>query len=386
MRLTKEGKFILMCLTFLMPSSSAEEQLTVNQLVVGSIPTWAATLKPADFAGFFCACVLALTGRILGLALMRSMNSQDFKIIVLCGAQSPEREVSVRSGTACAEALRSTFPETELRVLEENALPEDLNPQRDIIFPVIHGDYGEDGKIQRELESRGFSYAGCDTASSEICIDKSITKKIMREHGIPATDDITFRVSARPDVSAVIAHLGEALVVKPADKGSSVGLFLPTGSAELQTVLEGNLSAAEKWIIEPRLSGRELTVGLLGGKAMGIVEIRPKTGVYDFTNKYTSGNTEYLFPAPIEESIAARIKAQAEKLFTVCGCRDFSRADVILCPDGSFYFLEVNTIPGLTATSLLPKSASCVGLDFPALTAAMIRPAIERFKNREGNL
>lgn len=308
------------------------------------------------------------------------MKSQDFRIVVLCGAQSPEREVSVRSGTACAEALKENFPSVDLRVLEGNSLPADLDPKRDVVFPVIHGDYGEDGRIQRDLEGLGFAYAGCDATSSEICIDKAITKKIMREHGIPVTEDFCFSPKALPEASELVARLGEALVVKPANKGSSVGLFLPTGIAELQAVLGGDLSAADKWIVEPRLSGRELTVGLLEGRAMGIVEIRPKCGVYDFTNKYTSGNTEYLFPAPLDESLAGEIKAAAERLFAACGCRDFSRADVILCANGDFYFLEVNTMPGLTATSLLPKSASCVGLDFPALTEAMIRPAIERFK------
>lgn len=367
--------------TSLMPSSSVEEQLTVNQLVVGSIPTWAATLKPASLQAFLY--LRFGFNRISdGRILVSDMSSQDFRIVVLCGARSPEREVSVRSGAACASALRERFSCVELRDLDENALPADLNPSRDVVFPVIHGDYGEDGKIQRDLEARGFAYAGCDSASSEICIDKSITKKVMRECGVPVTDDIVFSAAACPEAEAVVARLGEALVVKPADKGSSVGLFLPTGTAELAQVLRGDLSAAGKWIIEPRIAGRELTVGLLAGKAMGIVEIRPKVGVYDFTNKYTSGNTEYLFPAPIEASIAEAIKANAERIFSACGCRDFSRADVILCPDGSFYFLEINTMPGLTATSLLPKSAACVGLDFSSLTAAMIRPAIERFKNR----
>lgn len=307
------------------------------------------------------------------------MSKQNFKIVVLCGAQSPERAVSVNSGRACAEALMQAFPNTVLRVLETNALPDDLNPGTDIIFPVIHGDYGEDGQIQRELDARGFAYAGCGADASELCIDKINTKKVLRENGIPVTDDIAFTVKALPDAEAAVARIGNALVVKPADKGSSVGLFLPDGAEALKSVLAGDLSAAEKWMIEPRLSGRELTVGLLNGKAMGIVEIRPKTGVYDFTNKYTGGNTEYLFPAPIDAATTGAIQAAAEKIFTACGCRDFSRADVILLPNGTFYFLEVNTMPGLTATSLLPKSASCVGLDFSQLTQAMIRPAIERF-------
>lgn len=306
----------------------------------------------------------------------------DFRIVVLCGAQSPEREVSVRSGQACVNALRENFSASEIRILEENTLPEDLNPGTDIIFPVIHGDYGEDGKIQDELASRGFSYAGCEAKASRLCINKIDTKKTMREHAIPVTDDIAFSREMPPEVSRVISRLGESLVVKPADKGSSVGLFLPTGAEALQNVLSKDLGVTEKWMIEPRLHGRELTVGLLGGKAMGIVEIRPKVGVYDFTNKYTGGNTEYLFPAPLEESTTQKIKEAAEKIFEVCGCRDFSRADVILLPDGRFYFLEVNTMPGLTATSLFPKSASCCGLNFPSLVKAMIEPAIERFCKR----
>lgn len=310
------------------------------------------------------------------------MSKQDFKIVVLCGAQSPEREVSILSGRACAEALATQFPNTELRILETNALPAELNPETDIIFPVIHGDYGEDGKIQRDLDARGFAYAGCDARASELCIDKVATKKVLREHALPVTGDIAFTKDSCPHAEAVVEQLGNALVVKPADKGSSVGLFLPTGIDALKSVLTGDLSAADKWMIEPRLSGRELTVGLLNGKAMGIVEIRPKTGVYDFTNKYTGGNTEYLFPAPIEASTTQAIQAAAEKIFAACGCRDFSRADVILLPDGTFYFLEVNTMPGLTATSLLPKSASCVGLDFAQLTRAMITPAIERFRRQ----
>lgn len=312
------------------------------------------------------------------------MNKQDFRIVVLCGARSPEREVSIQSGRACAEALRAAFPRTELRTLDENHLPEDLDPATDVVFPVIHGDYGEDGGLQRDLEARGFAYAGCGVEASETCIDKAATKAVMRAHGVPAPDGIVFSADARPDAAEVVARLGAETVVKPADKGSSVGLFLPTGERELRAALEGDLSAAKKWIVEARLHGRELTVGLLEGRAMGVVEIRPKTGVYDFTNKYTSGNTEYLFPAPIDEAVAARIRASAETLFAACGCRDFARADVILSPDGTFRFLEVNTMPGLTATSLLPKSASCVGMDFPSLAAAMVRPAIARFRSRAG--
>jgi D-alanine-D-alanine ligase len=306
--------------------------------------------------------------------------SQDIEIVVLCGALSPERAVSLRSGAACAEALAKTFPNVRLVTLDENTLPAGLDPAKHVIFPVIHGDYGEDGRLQTELESRGFAYAGCDPEASALCIDKVATKRRVREAGVPVTADVRFAAESRPGALSVVRRLGREVVMKPADKGSSVGLHMLSGARSLGRVLgrirEGN------WMIEPRLRGRELTVGLLDGKAMGIVEIAPKSGDYDYKSKYTAGATQYLFPAPIPEETAAAIRTEAEKFFAACGCRDYARADVILLPSGKFRFLEINTIPGLTATSLLPKSASCVGIDFPALTRRMIEPALRRRESR----
>lgn len=304
-------------------------------------------------------------------------STEDFTIVVLCGAVSSEREVSLRSGAACAEALKASFPRVELRVLDENALPADLDPARHIIFPVIHGEYGEDGKIQRELDARGFAYAGCSAEACEICINKVITKEKLRAAGLPVTSEVAFSAEHRPQARALVGRLGRELVIKPADKGSSVGLYLLAGTRSAKRALAK--IRAGNWLAERRLYGRELTVGLIGGVSGGVVEIRPKSGAYDYRSKYTSGATEYLSPAPLPEIVAASIRADAEKIFAVCGCRDYSRADVILLPDGRYFFLEVNTMPGLTATSLLPKSAACIGLDFPALARKMIEPAIERF-------
>lgn len=304
------------------------------------------------------------------------MSAEDFTITVLCGAISPERDVSVRSGTACAVALKASFPQVELRVLDENALPADLDPKKHVVFPVIHGDYGEDGKIQRELEERGFAYAGCGVDACEICIDKSVTKEKLRAAGVPVTQDIVFTAENRPQAKSLVRRLGREIVIKPADKGSSVGLYLLSGTRAVKRVLSKIRSG--KWIAEPRIYGRELTVGLLGGNAGGVVEIRPKSGAYDYRSKYTAGATNYLAPAPLPECIAAAIRADAEKIFKLCGCRDYSRVDVMLLPDDRYFFLEVNTMPGLTATSLLPKSVSCIGVDFEKLVRKMIEPAIAR--------
>jgi D-alanine-D-alanine ligase len=138
------------------------------------------------------------------------------------------------------------------------------------------------------------------------------------------------------------------------------------------------IPATGQWMAERRLQGREMSIGILGGQAMGIVEIVPRKGVYDYQSKYTKGSSDYIYPAAVPGELTARIQAAAEALFRACGCRDFARADLFLEPDGQFYFLEINTMPGMTETSLMPKSASCAGLDFPALVQRMTAPVFAR--------
>ncbi len=308
----------------------------------------------------------------------------SFETVVLCGAISPEREVSLRSGAACADALKASFDRVSLHVLDENKLPAFLDPATHVVMPVIHGDYGEDGQIQSELEARGFAFAGCDSAAGRICISKTDTKKKFREAGLPVAPEVEFDFSETPSAREIAGALGtDDVVIKPADKGSSVGLHIVSGEPEIAGALKQLFPG--KWMVEPRIRGREMTIGILDGQAMGIVEIVPKAGGYDYKNKYTAGATDYLFPAKVPPAIAAQIAAAAERGFAACGCRDFARADFILLPDDSFVFLEINTMPGLTATSLLPKSASCVGLSFPELTRRMLSPAVARFNAKRKN-
>ena len=162
------------------------------------------------------------------------------------------------------------------------------------------------------------------------------------------------------------------------DQGSSVGLALP----EDKTALESALAALTpgNWIAEPRLVGRELSVGVLAGRAMGIVEIRPRSGVYDFASKYTKGATEYLAPAPLSGGATAAVRAAAEKAFAACGCRDYARVDFILISESAFFLLEINTLPGMKETSLLPMSARCAGLDFTGLVGELVKPAVRRLQ------
>jgi D-alanine-D-alanine ligase len=297
-------------------------------------------------------------------------------IVVLFGGVGSEREVSLRSGEAIAQALRVNFP-VEPLLLESEALPAALRADSQIVFPALHGSFGEDGGLQSLLEAAQIHFCGSDAAASRLCMDKSATKAIAREAGIPVPAAICFDGAAAPLADAVIEQLGASLVIKPADQGSSVGLHFTEHRSALGVTLSGIRSG--KWLIEQRIRGRELTVGVLKGAAMGVVEIVSRSGVYDYQAKYTPGSTEYLFPAHIEPKVEAHIKAYAEQLFDACGCRDFARIDFLL-EDQRPYFLEINTLPGLTATSLLPKSASCVGFDFEQLAALLVEPAIQRFQ------
>jgi len=298
------------------------------------------------------------------------------RMIVLYGGVGSEREVSLKSGEAVAQALRANF-EVEALVLEQESLPESLRSDAHIVFPALHGSFGEDGQLQALLEAADIHYCGSDAAASRLCMDKAATKAIARELQIAVPAALSFDGAHAPLADAVIDTLGPSLVIKPADQGSSVGLHFTEHRSALGVTLSGIRSG--NWLIEQRIRGRELTVGVLKGAAMGVVEIVSQTGVYDYQAKYTPGSTEYQYPADIEAAVEAKIKDHAEQLFDACGCRDFARIDFLL--EGTRpYFLEINTLPGLTATSLLPKSASCVGYDFEQLAAELVAPAIARFQ------
>ncbi len=297
-------------------------------------------------------------------------------IAVLAGGTSAEREVSLGSGRACAAALARSFPTRFIEVTADT-LPAGLDPRRDIVFSTLHGTFGEDGRMQRLLDAAGVHYAGCDAASSEVTMDKARTKQAAAARGVRVARDLRFAADAVPVADAVIAQLGDQVVVKPNDEGSSVGLSMVANRGELVAALAGIKRG--NWLIEERLRGRELSVGVLGGRAMGAVEIRPKSGVYDYESKYTKGATEYFAPAPLDEAVTTQVQRAAETAFAAGGCRDYARVDFILADKNLLYLLEINTLPGMKETSLLPMSARCAGLDFTALVREMVRPALQRF-------
>lgn len=297
-------------------------------------------------------------------------------IAVFAGGTSPEREVSLGSGKAVALGMAYNHP-TRFFTIDADALPEDLDPSRHIVCSTLHGVFGEDGGMQRLLEQAGVAYAGCDAKASDLTFDKWRTRQSVSAQGVQVAPGRVFQASAKPTAAALVAEYGEQVVLKPNRQGSSVGLQIVSTKVGLEIAL-GGIRQGE-WIAEERILGREFTVGILRGRAMGVVEVVPKSGVFDYTSKYTKGLTEYFAPAQISDEIATKLRTAAETAFAACGCRDYARIDFMLSGDGELYLLEINTLPGMKETSLLPMSARCVGLDFVALCREMVAPAVERF-------
>lgn len=296
-------------------------------------------------------------------------------ITVFCGGTSSEREVSLGSGHACALALARSYP-VMLHELDADALPPGLDPDTHVVFSTLHGGFGEGGGMQRLLDRAGLEYAGCGAASCELTIDKTRTKEVAAEAGVRVVEGMVFSAAEKPSAEEVEARLGLPLVVKPNDEGSSVGLRLVNDRAQLDAALAAIQRG--RWLIERRVLGRELSVGVLDGRALGVVEIRPKSGVYDYASKYTRGLTEYVAPAELPADTTAAVQRAAEMTFAACGCRDYARVDLMLSTAGDAYLLEVNPLPGMKETSLLPMSARCAGLDFTNLLRRMIGPALAR--------
>jgi D-alanine-D-alanine ligase len=298
-------------------------------------------------------------------------------IAVLAGGVSAEREVSLGSGAASAQALTRHFP-TRLFDVTSEAIPPELDPARYVVFSTLHGTFGEDGGMQRLLDAAGVHYAGCDAAASALTMDKVRTKRAAVARGVIGAKDLVFSADHKLPAAEIVAKLGDQLVLKPTDQGSSVGLHVIAKTAELEKALETVTSG--NWIVEQRIFGRELSVGVLNGHAMGVVEIRPKSGVYDFTSKYTKGMTQYFAPAELGDAVTAQVRSAAEAAFAACGCRDYARVDFIFSDKTGLFILEINTLPGMKETSLLPMSAHCVGLDFSALVRELVSPALQRFR------
>lgn len=277
------------------------------------------------------------------------------KVAVLMGGISAEREVSLNSGSSVLKALVELGYDAYPLVLDENNIGTALiENEFDIAYIALHGEFGEDGRVQAMLDILGKRYTGSSYSASCLTMDKIITKKLLANTGVTMAK--TYNTIDEVDSFPV--------VIKPAKEGSSVGLYICKNIEELRENYEKIKEKSP--IIEEFIKGEELTAGVLNGESLGVVKIIPKSGVYDYKSKYTKGSSEYQCPANIEKSIYEEAMRVAKMVHNIFALEGASRSDFIL-KEGKLYFLEVNTSPGMTETSLLPKLASLKGYTFKDL-------------------
>jgi D-alanine-D-alanine ligase len=287
-------------------------------------------------------------------------------IAVLKGGPSAEREVSLNSGKAVASGLRTSgYTVDEIDVTAHDF---SLDPSVEAVFIALHGDFGEDGGVQTLLHERNIPYTGTRFDKMPLSFDKRTTKKLLVKHGLPtAPYEVLSRGEART--------LALPAVIKPPVQGSSIGVHRVLQESEWAPALDEAFGYDQELLVESFVRGREFTVGMLGDDALPIIEIVAPEGNYDYAAKYTSGMTEYLVPAPISQSLTERMKALAMETFRVLGGRDLGRVDFMVNEAEELFILELNTIPGFTETSLLPKAARYSGLSFPDLCGRIMEMA-----------
>ena len=293
------------------------------------------------------------------------MGNKKLKVALLYGGFSKEREISIKSGKAVEEALKELG--FEYRVFDpinkEDFIYNIKKYKPDVAFIALHGKGGEDGQIQAILEFLNIKYTGSDSRTSAICIDKKLTKDILRNENIPVPEDYK------------LENIKFPAVLKPKDEGSSIGVYIVKNEKELKKVLD-NIKNVKDYMIEAYIEGRELTVSILNGKVLPVIEIKIEKGFYDFENKYISSKTKYLCPAPLHKTINEEIKKIAINSYKILGCKGAARIDIMLSKENIPYVLEVNTIPGMTSHSLLPKAAEKAGVSFNELVKEIIYGAI----------
>jgi D-alanine-D-alanine ligase len=288
---------------------------------------------------------------------------------VLQGGPGSERNVSLATAAGVSKALRSRGIEVvDVDVRDENfKVPNDV----DLAFITIHGTFGEDGQIQQILENRGVAYTGDGVEASRIAFDKILSKEKFIEHNVATPESEMIRAGERPKMSI-------PLVVKAARQGSTVGIVIVKNENELDAALKEAAKYDDKLLIEKFVSGRELTIGILGDQALPILEIIPKGGFYDFNTKYpflnpqAGASAEHVCPAKIDNALTKKIQELALAAFRALGLKVYGRVDVLLTETGEPFVLEVNTIPGMTEASLLPEGAAAAGISYPDLCLRII--------------
>ena len=293
------------------------------------------------------------------------------KIAVFKGGPSKEREVSLRTGSAIADALRTKgYQVEEIDITGPDfSVPE----ATEFVFIALHGTFGEDGQIQRLLDQRGIRYTGCGAHASALAFDKEKSKECFKIYQVPTPAGESLREGEK-------TTLFVPLVFKPACEGSSIGLEMVHRVEDIEPAFRRACQHGTIILAEKMIQGRELTVGIVEGEALPVVEIRPKTGTYDYQTKYTAGSSEYSCPAALSEKTTRAVQEAARKAYEALGCEVYARVDVLIDVDENPWVLEVNTIPGMTSTSLLPKAAKAAGIEFPELCEKILLSSEQKYR------
>lgn len=303
------------------------------------------------------------------------------RIGVLFGGPSSERDISIISGNAVYDSLfEKGLDLIKIDAKDADSLKDSiLKSNIDVAFIALHGRFGEDGQVQSILEDLGIPYTGSGPYASKLALDKVLSKEIFKKHNIPTPDYALLKKDQ--DYKAIIDGFSFPFVVKPSNEGSSIGISLVEKPDDIERAIDNAFSYDDNILIEKYIKGIDITVGILDDEPLPVVCIKPKDKFYDFKAKYTSGMSEYIVPADLPDDISKKAQKLSLLAHKVLGCLSFSRVDMLYQEDQSRIFvLEVNTIPGLTPSSLLPKAAKSAGIDFSDICISMVKSALKGVK------
>ncbi|MCR5703132.1 MAG: D-alanine--D-alanine ligase [Eubacterium sp.] len=341
-------------------------------------------------------------------------------IVVLCGGISTEREISISSGTMVCKGLREyghnavlmdvyfgldsldVFEKAEksydvdaesavIRSYSEKLEEEkkvrkrffgknvlELCQEADIVFMALHGKYGEDGLCQAAFDLNGIKYTGSGYLASAIGMDKGATKQMFLAYGVPTANSVWIKKGE--DTNLSIYEMEYPVVVKACNGGSSVGVYIVNNEEEYNEAVKMCFELDDEILVEDYIKGREFSIGVLAGKALPVVEIIPKKGWYDYKNKYEAGAVDEICPAKLSDELTEKMQRVAEQACKSLGCEPYSRADILMDDDENMFCLEVNTLPGMTPTSLIPREAKAIGIDFPMLCNMLVELSLEKYQ------
>ena len=307
------------------------------------------------------------------------------KVLVIMGGTSEEREISLRSGSAVYDALKSSGHNVEQLILNHDNLNRIEIIKPDVVFIALHGKFGEDGTIQGYLELMGVPYTGSGVATSAICMDKVISKKLFAYEQIPTPDFIVLQkleyVNNREQIEdKLLQMMGLPVVVKPSTQGSSIGTVMVRNQMDLIPALEQAFAYDREILIEKFIEGTEVTVAVLGNsspRVLPVIEITSENEFYDYQSKYTQGMCHHIIPARIDDNLTRQIEEICLRTYQIMGCRGVARIDIMIDKTGNPYVLEVNTIPGMTEMSLVPDAAKAAGISFEQLVDELIKLALQ---------